>query len=600
MKCDEAKPTCVRCQKADIPCEGYGVRLSWTSSKNPLNFRRGTTAGRIDGSRNENERATRQSRKGHSDAEVSHVEPLDDGGTEEDSRHHLAQVGDTVPTDHDEQSNTDQNLAPISPFQRRSQDKHHRDQTPTSTTPVSYPTQYVPIAAFSPRSSLSFEGNGYSDITWLPLQQQPSAVPVTHRVPNGSTGQDQSDQPQPVPRHLDRLSNPSLQCQLMEHWALHLCDALNPMPGIHNPLRTTFLPLAREGARADMNTSTGATALFHLICSASAFHLSKTSDTAESGRVYENEALEHHNLGIAHLGKNIQSDDETQYVAILASLLMCLLNEAITVPSPFWRLHIQGAVSWVNHVSPQVWHQTESASVIYQMFTAMAIIIQSQLLPDDRNRLVWDVHYDPALQPKPYALEEVFGIPQAILQTIYAMNVIQIKRQRLDTVNTLQDIEQRAMELDRLELDIFLAAPKKQTSVVGREHGELMYHHGYAYYFAALIYMRRTLKDLPIEDVQPLVEKSLLHIEALASITDQPFSPLMWPIAMIAFEVQQCVTQNRMLKCLDFFASRSGLAVWTEFATLVRKLWDSRINGGTGNISWYRCLPFSSNECMLI
>lgn len=498
-------------------------------------------------------------------------------------------------SEHEEQRTTEQNLASLSPFQRHSRNKNCHNQTSASKQ-----THYVRIAALPLRPPLNLEGNGYSDITWLPLQQQQPAVLVTSSVSGDNQPRDQSEQPLPVLRHLDKLPNPGLQCQLMEHWALHLCDALNPMPGIHNPLRTIFLPLARDGARADMNASTGATALFHLICSASAFHLSKTSDTPESERIFENEALEHHNLGIAHLGQNIQSDDETQYVAILASLLMCLLNEAITVPSPFWRLHIQGAVSWVNHVSPQIWHQTESASVIYQMFTAMAIIIQSQLLPDDRNILVWDVHYKPNLQPKPYALEEVFGIPQEILQNIYAMNVIQIERQRLEAEDRTQDAERRATDLDRLELDMFLAAPKKQTSVVGREYGELMYHHGYAYYFAALIYMRRTLKNVPVEDVQPLIEQSLPHIEALASITDQPFSPLMWPIAMIAFEVQQCALQNRMLKCLDFFASRSGLAVWREFATLVRKLWDSRINEGAGNISWYRCLPFSSNECMLI
>lgn len=33
VNCDEKKPACLRCEKADIHCEGYALRLSWPDSQ---------------------------------------------------------------------------------------------------------------------------------------------------------------------------------------------------------------------------------------------------------------------------------------------------------------------------------------------------------------------------------------------------------------------------------------------------------------------------------------------------------------------------------------------------------------------------------------
>lgn len=434
----------------------------------------------------------------------------------------------------------------------------------------------------------------YQDITWLPPRRS-NSPPSGHLLYQGDHPMDMTNAEAPL-RHLDALPNLVLQCQLMEHWTLHLCDALNPVPGIHNPLRTIMMPIALEGARADLKTSTGATALFHLISSASAFHLSQRRSSPEERRTLESVALEHHNLGITHLGQNIQSDDLSQCVPVLASLVMCILNEAISTPAPFWRLHFRGAVEWVNHINPQVWHETESASVIYQMFSGMATIVQSQLLLDGLDSALWDLPYDPASQPGPYILDMAFGLPQPIMQCLNAMKSIQKEDKRSDG----QPSENTAQKLDRLELELYLSAPKKPDSSFGQEYGDLVYHHGYTYYFAALLYMKRTVKETPIEDVQALVEQSLHHIEALSKCSDRPFSPMLWPIAMIAFEISHSMAQTRMLKCLDVFLDRSGLMLWKQLSRLVKDLWALRKTEGNANVKWHKSVLTAINDSFML
>ncbi|KPM33917.1 hypothetical protein AK830_g12656 [Neonectria ditissima] len=639
VKCDETRPSCTRCQRSGVGCEGYGVRLSWTSVRDPSNFK----ARR--GSARKAQRAVFSSREASVEQAVS--------GEERGSRESTAPSRSS--TQHDAAESMDLSTGPAldeespdgglssrlfdsykilgqglasrasyAPSQTRlaQADGHdgshgipnndgsrgipnndgsrgipNNDGSRGIQNNDGSPGPIVTSCEISTPLTSNDIDTSYQDITWLPQRRSnspPSAYPPTQthppRMPNIEA---------PL-RHLDVLPNPALQCQLMEHWTLHLCDALNPVPGIHNPLRTIMMPIALEGARADLKSSTGATALFHLICSASAFHLSQTKSTPESRRTLENVALEHHNLGITHLGQNIQSDDLSQCVSVLASLLMCILNEAITVPTPFWRLHFRGAVEWVNHINPQVWHQTESASVIYQMFTGMATLVQSQLLLDGHEASFWELHYDAASQPGPYILDMAFGLPQSILQCLNAMKVIQMEDKRSHGQASVQHTARSPQNLDRLELELYLSAPKKPNASVGKEYCDLVYHHGYTYYFAALIYMKRTVKDAPIEDVQPLIEQSLHHIEALGACTDRPFSPMLWPIAIIAFETCHSMPQNRVLKCLEGFASRSGFAIWTHLSVLVRDLWALRKTEGNENLKWHRSVLTSINDSFML
>ncbi|KAH7141455.1 fungal-specific transcription factor domain-containing protein [Dactylonectria estremocensis] len=598
VKCDESRPTCKRCQRSGLTCEGYGVRLSWTSVRGPSNFRGGAPkkagarprAGAVPGPaggsldpRDDQPGEARARGLGGSADHSPGSTPHDTTGSsgispnsamEEDS----VEGSERVFHSYKAQGHARSSQRLVQQADARSSAHDSNDSPCGIVTSCEPPT---PITSNEMDTS-------YQDITWLPPRRSNSP-------PMNQDGQqaDMANAEAPL-RHLDALPNLGLQCQLMEHWTLHLCDALNPVPGIHNPLRTIMMPIALEGARADLKSSTGATALFHLISSASAFHLSQKRTSPEEKRTLESVALEHHNLGITHLGQNIQSDDLSQCVPVLASLVMCILNEAISTPAPYWRLHFRGAVEWVNHINPQVWHQTESASVIFQMFSGMATLVQSQLLLDGHESSRWDLPYNPASQPGPYILDMAFGLPQPIMQCLNSIKSIQKRSDRESSA------ESTAQSLDRIELELYLSSPKKPDAAYGKEYGDLVYHHGYTYYFAALVYMKRTIKDAPIEEVQALIEQSLHHIEILEMCTDRPFSPMLWPIAMIAFEISHAMPQNRMLKCLDGFAERSGLMLWTHLGRLLRDLWALRRTEGNANLKWHKSVLTSINDSFML
>ncbi|CAH0057170.1 unnamed protein product [Clonostachys solani] len=441
----------------------------------------------------------------------------------------------------------------------------------------------------------------YRDMSWLPNDQQlPPKQPFL--APPGFTGAGITE---PKFRHLDGLSDHASRCKILENWILRLCDALNPLPGILNPIRTVFTPLALEGAQEDASQSTGAVALFHMICSASGFHLSNTCEIGDERRKFERLALEHHEMGICYLRENIRTDDESQYAPILASLIICLLTEDITVNDSFWRIHIRGAVEWVNHVGVEYWYQTESASMIYQMFLCMGTLVQSQILPGDRSGYGWDLRFNLESHPGPYLIESIFGLPKPILEVIHRMNDIQKRAQEQQhPENTSADRTFSAevlKEIDALEFELLLMMPSPWESPISIPQGkQLIYHYGYTYYYASLLYLKRTLKGVPIREVQGLVRNALQHIEALKTLEAGHSTPSLWPIANIALETHSPELRPRMLACIDFFSKQSTLLMWGKFGSSVRGLWTRRQSPGEENLSWHAYSPIFYHNYVFI
>ncbi|KAM0425835.1 hypothetical protein ACHAPT_008773 [Fusarium lateritium] len=619
VKCDEARPTCNRCQRSGIECEGYGVRLSWTSVRNPSTFRPRTATRRKAAQRATSRLLQTRPLDAVEETDSAQESPAADGELTEQPGETLSgeSAGQSLqsetvspsesvqyqrPLIQEEPFNSGlnsrifhsyellgQGLATRVPYLPLQQEQQHPppDQTRTWEQASSTRDNVNGSTVLTP-SSIGDIGAGNLGIPGVSQPTSPSPVQSHERYQHGIPGTQTT-------RHLDTLQNPSLECELLEHWTLNLCDSLNPVPGIHNPLRTAMMPIALEGSRTDSKKSTGATALFHLICSASAFHLAQKRSNPESRRALENVALEHHNIGITHLAQNIRSDDRNQCVSLLASVVMCIMNEAITLPTQFWRLHFRGAVEWVNHIEPQVWRQNEEASAVYQMFLGMATLVQAQLLFDGHETSFWHFAYDPGSQPEPYALNLAIGLPQPILQGIHAMNAIQM---RMKSSNGAENQPSREA-LDRLELELYLSAPSKPDASASREYGDLIYHHGCTFYYATLLYMKRTLKDTPVTDVQPLIKQALNHLEALQICTTERFSPMIWPVAIIAFEVIDVGMQHRMLKCLDFFLDRSDLAIWGQITHLVRDLWALR-KGPSVNLKWHETLLGSMSDTVML
>lgn len=610
VKCDEAKPACKRCQTAGVECAGYGVRLSWASVRSPSTFRRGArrrvASARLRQARGLDDIGEASSEQDGSPRdgadESDHREgPLDGGPLD------LSPETQSITTTfiHNQPSASNQDPSNNHLNTRIFHSYELLGQGLTTGSPSvslqSTQTQLPPLQLGSSFSQNTITQDGYNTQNASTPASTTGISPGSLPLPSVSDIVSHSSSPANtqgpghiITRHLDILPNPGLQCELLQHWTLSLCDSLNPVPGVLNPMRNAMMPIALEGSRTDSEKSTGATALFHFICSASAFHLAKTRGTKESRRALENVALEHHNIGITHLSQNIRSSkDGANCVSVLASLILCLMNEAVTLPTTFWRLHFRGAVEWVNHIDPQVWHRSEAASSIYQMFRGMATVVQAQLLFDGHETSYWEFTNDLGPQPEPYVLYTALGLPQPIFQGLRAMNTLEMRRK------SSTDSDPSPEELDRLELELYLSAPTKPEASVTREYGDLIYHHGCTFYYAALIHMKRTLKGMPLAEVQPLVEKALPHLEAMPAGTTQRFSPMVWPVAIIAFEIAEGPLQQRMLKSLAFFEDRSELAIWSQFTHLVKDLWALRTREGV-NIKWHQTALGSMHSFMLM
>ncbi|KAJ5157395.1 fungal-specific transcription factor domain-containing protein [Penicillium canariense] len=391
---------------------------------------------------------------------------------------------------------------------------------------------------------------------------------------------------QPAHRHIDLLGDMHLQRQILEHWINHLSDALMPVPGPYNPLKSIFVPIAYVGAEQPASSSSGYVALFYLICASSAFHLSANTDDSKQSSEFMTLALSHHNEGIRHLQNNLAKDDVSERESVLASLLVCLMYEPVTVEQNFWRNHLRGASQWLRKIDGCSLIQTESMAILYQMFASTAIFLRSQMISSEAA-LSECISYDTGLFSGTYHLHRIFGLPKRLLETV--SDIIEIaarsRRQASDDRRSPTQLIS-TQELDKRELELYLCAPEYPEDFTSKAENGLIYHHSYIFYFALIIYFKRVLRKLPLHEVQLLIDQAFDHIEALKAYTSRPFTPLTWPVAVIFFELEDAALQKRAMEWLEFIIKRSTLSVWERAQALFPAFWARRQDPGCEDMQW--------------
>ena len=610
LKCDEARPRCRRCIDADLQCEGYEIRFSWRAVQNPTNYRRRTrhvartaivsgdasigAASLLSGPSLGLARTTGRGENEEEDAQSPSLRAF--AQPDNDGWHDALSLSpqdacdpslDEMSADHGWSRHNEyatQSLhSPGKRLRTTGQLASIGAEAGTPDPPGDGQDQqgdmveeYV-LRPPAPSFDIETEDGVTAELDLFNFPPSPELVRRCSAVDD-----QQHLSTMQISRELDHLPDIRLECKLIEHWVLRMTDILMPIPGLQNPLRTVFTPIAFAGAQSDKRQSSGATALFHLICASSAYHLHTNQHHHEGirSRGLEQLALSHHNCALGHLQENIIKQDPDQYEGVLASLVMCMFLEAVTVPTSFWRSHIRGARKWLNKIDRRTWEQSESSSTIYQMFTGITVFIQSHIILDEDANTddLFFVDIEPL--PGPYLLDQFLGISLTTLKNINAMNLLSLKRRRKQsqsspvTMAGVPSTLQPPIEdsLDHKELEFYLSAPRKPEN-----SGEMVYHYMSAYYFASLIYFKRVLRTQPNKDVQDLVEHSFDHIEALLSCTTRPFSPVLWPIAVTTFEASSPALQARIRSCLDEVTKRTGMQVWTNLKQLLSDLWEARV-----------------------
>lgn len=395
----------------------------------------------------------------------------------------------------------------------------------------------------------------------------PKSVPVNSRTPCGRSSPAPSSPRAMVSlRQLEALPDLHLQLRLMENWVIHLADAMYPVPGLNCPLRSIFVPIALEGAKAPCNEPTAATAVFHLICSVSASHLAyRQVDGREDWPMI---ALTHQNLGLAYLRQNIMLKDPRQNVELLAALFMCLEIDVFPVSVSSWRVHMRAACQWISRIGLEYWSQSASASTLYQMFAAGVILLQPQL--NDSEDDVDSCPTPRLLSDFPehlYILDRIYGLRRSVLTAIHTAN-------KVSRPGSNCRISERDVLL--LEIETVLSVPEGSGS--GSHDDELhelfIFHNQSIFCYGLLIYLKRALRNVPVLGVQSLVQKCLDHMESIGRLSQRrPSSPLLWPIIVTAFEAATTPLQTRMGLWFDHQEQITGLEVFPRAKALVNRIW---------------------------
>ena len=114
-----------------------------------------------------------------------------------------------------------------------------------------------------------------------------------------------------------------------------------------------------------------------------------------------------------------------------------------------------------------------------------------------------------------------------------------------------------------------------------------MKHHAMSYYYACWIHYHRSLKGTIPRDIQHLVLKGTLYLEAIANFEQSRLvSGMFWPTFIIGCEAEGPELRLRIAKLFDKGWVR-GLGNITSSAQVIFELWNRRDQGDVqDNICW--------------
>lgn len=371
-----------------------------------------------------------------------------------------------------------------------------------------------------------------------------------------------------MPRHLDALSMPSKQKQLIHHWITFTSRKLVLIDEPHNPCRTMMLPMALKGLVSGSEDSNADVAIFHAICAAAAYNLFElTGRTNEQDRVL---ALYHDNEAVHHLRHNLAHADKHRDQSFAMAIMACIAVEAVSGTTQRWRTHVSGGLAYLTKLQTQGLDET-ALSAFRQHMVKMAILCGFRV-PTDLKSFLYD---DP---PSSSGLEFTFpyyGVSRSFLRAH-------------DHINTLlaRDSPAPEKDLDAFELQLYLAFPglaphpAPHAPAPRTHHGLVVQHTCRAFYYANLVFFQRSVRRAPVGAVQQLVELGVQELEAIDRVGEGELGCLMlWPVLVLGAECDALAVRGRMK---EWFRAqrRLGFRNLTVLEDLVGTVWEARARVG--------------------
>lgn len=584
VKCDEGKPTCNRCHKAGVGCQGYGIKLVWIdpdTQEREQNIRRAIGTPAVYDSSS-------------SFMNIDVEETLDD--LERISINELNDGLDAL------------SLGPFSVFNLNPIDPSKpaielTDGSASDCVEEPPPLDFGPGTLEGEPSALIHEefdddmemvisstltepSVSMSSANTATLTSHPSAI-----IRNTNSARAYCPLLR-ISRHLDLLPRQQDQRELLHHWSTFVCWHLLPVDQPSNPFRSVFTPMALEGLKTPSSTSNGSIALFHALCAASAFSRSQLLNGDVKTLTL---GTKHYQLAIMHLRHSLSnllsssppllpSTDDTahpsststsdlQRTSILATITMFSAMDMITGGFSEWRTHLQGGASWLATLNSAVWQHDRSSSMVYQGYLAIAALSNINL-PSNLDVENEDLFLD----RRNYMLDRFFGLTRPILRHIVVMNSL-IRQISSAAAAGLEMTAAAAARLDQLETQIYEETPETlDLSDLTPREATLARHHAYVFYYASLIFFARAVRRLPSDSIQiqSLVECAVQQLEEIETLGgDNVGCTLVWPPLVVASE---CLSEELQARMLAWYRlkRRHGFMNLEMSKEIAKELWRRR------------------------
>ncbi|KAJ6188138.1 hypothetical protein N7519_003046 [Penicillium mononematosum] len=416
-----------------------------------------------------------------------------------------------------------------------------------------------------------------------------NAIPdvLNHKKPqNRLSGQSNYGRPaSSIQRHgteislwdsMSPLILPRPETELVHHWVVFLSGNMLLIDTPDNACRTVFLPLALKGLDASPTEPNIHLSIFHAICASSAFSLSLLRHDSR----YHSIAVHHDQLALRHLRGSLQRasclDEPT-----LAAVLTCITAEAMSGRRSRWRAHVSGCLRLLENEVHGDWIRSPTAAKLIQSYLSLSSLCSLPVPGRLMSLLNGPSHLH-------NYLERSHGVTTPLVQCLAQITSLVESRTPLS-------IE----ELDRLELQLYLNFPSLSNPDAA---GSIIVQHALnSFYYATIVYFRRSLRGARLCDVQDLIEKAIHELESVDALTrDKGGCSYNWASFVVAADCQRPDLQDRMLA---FFhqKSRHGIQSINVLSEIVQALWNRRATAGPhADIQWQDIAREADFDFMLV
>lgn len=587
VKCDEEYPHCGRCQRSGWVCKGYGLRLGWSQAPGSRSHRRQLRAPLSDADQGLSSAAVTEllveldGCSGHGCAQQRgpfSVFSLSSLETQDSTCVDLPNLEVSLL---DQETEVSQHISDLVDLADGDRGSELASPKPTwagssSTTALFMFESHKDLCTVSSRPNDLVGDMSINEVAYvhhksprnMPSEPSDYGRPISNIYSN-RTGISPWDS-------LSPFVLPRSETELVHHWVIFLSGNMLLIDTPDNPCRAVFLPLALKGLDASPAESNIHLSIFHAICASSAFSLSHLRHDSR----YHSIAVHHDQLALGHLRGSLQQasclDEPT-----LAAVLTCISAEAMSGRRSRWRAHVSGCLGLLENEVHGDWIRTPTAARLVKSYLSLSSLC-SLPIPDQLMSLLNGPshlhHY----------LEQSHGVTIPLVQCLAQITTLVESQTQLSTE-----------ELDRLQLQLYLNFPSLSNPDAP---GSVIVQHALnSFYYATIVYFRRSLRGAPLCDVQDLIEKGIHELESVDALTrDKGGCSYNWASFVVAADCDRPDLQDRMLA---FFhrKSRHGIQSINILCEIVQALWNRRaVAGPHVDIQWQDIAREADFDFMLV